>query len=440
MCLGGGAGEKRWSGVGAVGKGPGSVTTGFILLLLAALGAFFMAFNNGANDVANSFASAVGAKAITMRQAVLIAGLMNLIGAVLIGGNVSAKLITGVLNPTAFHGTTEYCVAMFSVLIAAGAFVLVSTLTKIPVSSSHSIVGSLIGASLVAGGVDTVNWGVLTGIVGSWFVSPVLAGALSYGLYAFIQNGILGTDHQVMERVRFYLPYILAVTVGVFVLILMKGSVLAAYKPAGLWEYAFFLGVLLPYATLVSQGLLRSLTLQMQDSRESAEAVFRRLQVGTSSYVAFAHGANDVANAISPVFAIYLVVESSGLPTEELVASTGVPLWILVLGGAGIATGIGLLGHRVIETLSSRITVIDNFKGFSIDFSAASTVVGASFLGLPVSSTHAATGAIVGTGLREGKGLDWRILGKIALAWIITVPVAGLLTVAVYYALAAVFL
>jgi PiT family inorganic phosphate transporter len=407
-----------------------------LILVLAALGALFMAFNNGANDVANSFASAVGAKAISMRQAVLIAGLMNLVGAVMIGGHVSAKLVTGVLNPSEFSDAVTYTVAMFSVLVAAGAFVLISTLTGLPVSSSHSIVGSLIGVSVVAGGVDTVNWGVLVGIVISWFVSPVLAGTLSYALYSLIQVGILGTDPQIMDRVRFYLPYILAVTIAVFVLILMKGSTLSAFRPASLWEYGLFMGVLLPYATLVSQGLLRSITLRMQDSRESAELVFRRLQVGTSSYVAFAHGANDVANAISPVFAVYLVVQSQGqLPTEEMVKSVGVPLWILVLGGAGIAVGIGLLGHRVIKTLSERITQLDNFKGFSVDFSAASTVVGASLLGLPVSSTHAATGAIVGTGIREGKGVDLGVLGRIVAAWVITVPAAGVLTIGVFQVL-----
>ncbi|MGF1469816.1 MAG: inorganic phosphate transporter [Sandaracinaceae bacterium] len=417
----------------------------YLLLGLAALGALFMAFNNGANDVANSFASAVGAKAISMRQAVLIAGLMNLIGAVLIGGNVSAKLITGVLNPDQFldaagePDATTYLVAMFSVLVAAGTFVLLSTLTKLPVSSSHSIVGSLVGASVVAGGVNTVNWPVLTGIVVSWFVSPVLAGLLSLGLYTFIKRGILASSSQVMERVRYYLPFIIALTIAVFVLILMKGSVLAAYRPSGWWEMTLFMVILIPYGTLVSQGTLRTLTMQMQDSEESAELVFRRLQVGTSSYVAFAHGANDVANAISPVFAVYLVVQSGGLPTEELVAATGVPLWILVLGGAGIALGIGTLGHRVIETLSEKITQIDNFKGFSVDFSAATTVVGASLLGLPVSSTHAATGAIVGTGLYEGKGIQWRVLGRIFAAWIVTVPVAGGFTVAVFFLLRLIF-
>ncbi|MEQ9499131.1 MAG: anion permease [Deltaproteobacteria bacterium] len=412
---------------------------GTLLLVLAALGALFMAFNNGANDVANSFASAVGAKAVSMKQAVLIAGMMNLLGAVLIGGKVSAKLITGVLNPSEFGDGTTYIIAMFSVLIAAGSFVLISTLTRLPVSSSHSIVGSLIGVSVVAGGIEAVNWPILVGIVASWFVSPLLAGAMSYGLYWFIDDVMLGDKPKLMERVRFYLPYVLAVTACVFALILLKGSTLSSLKPTGLWEYLLFLGVLLPYATLVSQGILRSATIAMTDSRESAEHVFRRLQIGTSSYVAFAHGANDVANAISPVFAVYIVVSQGGLPTDEIVDKIGVPMWILVLGGAGIAAGIGTLGHRVIETLSEKITKLDNFKGFSVDFSAASTVVGASLLGLPVSSTHAATGAIIGTGIKEGKGIDLRVVGRIAVAWLVTLPAAGGLTIVIYSLLTRIF-
>lgn len=409
---------------------------GLLLLVLAGCGAAFMAFNNGANDVANSFASAVGAKAISMKQAVMIAGLMNLVGAILIGGNVSEKLITGILNPEEFGDAQNYVVAMFSVLFAAGAFVLVSSLTHLPVSSSHAIVGSLIGVSVAASGMSAVNWPVLQTIVISWFVSPFLAGGLSFLMLTFVQTRILKEPNKELENLRVWLPYLLAITLAVFVLILMKGSSLAVFRPGTLWEYGLFLGVLLPYATLVAQVLLRALTSNMAEGRESSERVFRNLQVGTSSYVAFAHGANDVANSISPVFAVYLVVSSAGqLPTTELVGAHGVPLWILVLGGGGIALGIAVLGHRVIQTLSKEITELDNFKGFSVDFAAATTVVLASVMGLPVSSTHAATGAIIGTGVREGKGMNTRVLLKIVVAWVVTVPVAATISVGLYFLL-----
>ncbi|MEC8556515.1 MAG: inorganic phosphate transporter [Planctomycetota bacterium] len=411
---------------------------GTILLIMAALGAFFMAFNNGANDVANSFASAVGAKAISMKQAVLIAGIMNLLGAVMLGGYVSSKLITGVVDPAQFGDPKAYMLAMFAVLIAAGVFVLTATLFSMPVSSSHSIVGSLIGASVMAGGWSAVNWGELRNIVLSWFVSPILAAVLAAGLLSYIKSFIVKNGKEGMiARLQYFLPFVLATTVGFFALILMKGSSLKALKPDSFWEYLLFLGVVIPYGTIVSQALLRSLTGKMKDTSESIEKIFKNLQVGTSSYVAFAHGANDVANSIAPVFAIFLVVTHSGLPTKEILQDAHVPLWILILGGIGIAVGIGLLGHRVIETLSKKITTLNNTRGFSVDFSAASTVVIASLLGYPVSSTHAATGAIVGSGLRDGEKVKGKVLLKIFAMWVLTVPAAALITMAIYWLLAA---
>lgn len=408
--------------------------TGIILLILASLGAFFMAFNNGANDVANSFASAVGAEAITMKQAVLIAGIMNLLGAVLLGGYVSSKLITGVVNPAEFGDANQYMAAMFSVLIAAGLFVLSATLLSLPVSSSHSIVGSLIGVSIAAGGWNSINWAELTTIIISWFVSPILAALLATGVLTYIRTTIFGKKREGMiARLQYFLPFVLSITVGLFVLVLLKGSSLKQFKPGSWWEYLVFIGVVVPYGTMVFQALLRSLTSKMKDDEESVEKIFKNLQVGTSSYVAFAHGANDVANSIAPVFAIYLVVKHGGLPDEATVSSEHVPLWILVLGGIGIATGIGMLGHRVIETLSKKITKLNNSRGFSVDFSAASTVVLASLMSLPVSSTHAATGAIVGSGLTEGEAVKTKVLVKIFAMWIVTVPAAAIITIAIYW-------
>ncbi len=243
-----------------------------------------------------------------------------------------------------------------------------------------------------------------------------------------------------IARLQYFLPFVLATTVGFFALILMKGSSLKALKPDSFWEYLLFLGVVIPYGTIVSQALLRSLTSKMKDTSESIEKIFKNLQVGTSSYVALAHGANDVANSIAPVFAIFLVVTHSGLPTKEILQDAHVPLWIIILGGIGIAVGIGLLGHRVIETLSKKITTLKNTRGFSVDFSAASTVVIASLLGYPVSSTHAATGAIVGSGLRDGEKVKGKVLLKIFAMWVLTVPAAALITMAIYWLLAAIIL
>lgn len=404
-----------------------------LLLGLAGLCAFFMAFNNGANDVANSFASAVGAKAVTIKQAVVIAGFMNLLGALLLGGAVSTKLVTEVVQPQNFGTINSYICANFAALLGAGTFVLLSTWKALPVSSSHSIVGSLVGVSWVAGGADAVNMKEVTGIIISWFTSPLLAAFLGWFFYFLLRRLVLRDGSPgIRKRLEIYLPYGVGVGSFAFLLILMKGSSLKSLRPDDFWGYLLMAALVVPYITLAFQALLRQWLEKIEDSFEGSESIFRRLQVGTSSYVAFAHGANDVANAISPVFGIYLVVSASQLPTPELVAQAGIPLWILVLGGIGIAVGIGLLGHRVIQTLSEKITVINNSKGFCIDTATATTVVLATMLGMPVSSTHAATGAITGTGLGQKQSVRFQTLLKIFGGWIVTLPAAALVSAGFY--------
>ena len=401
-----------------------------LLAIAGALG-FFMAFNNGANDVANAFASAVGAKAITMEQAVIIAGVMNLLGAVLLGGIVSSTLITEVISPDQFEGPLTFVAAMFAVLLASGSFVLASSWFGLPVSSSHAIVGSLVGVAAVQAGWESIDWRIIAAIAASWVISPVLAGALASALLAVIRTVIVrGGRPGMIDRSRTFVPYIVAATAMVMLAVLVHGGA-GSGLPA--WQIALALALVAPYLVLTTQAVLGWWTAGQPDGREAVEAIFRRLQVGTSSYVAFAHGANDVANAISPVFAVALVLTNQGqLPNAQAVNAASVPLWILVLGGVGIAVGVGALGGRVIATLAERVTTIDNTKGFCVDVSAASTVVGASMLGLPVSSTHAATGAIVGTGIWERGTIDLKVLGRIALAWVVTVPSAMAITVAIF--------
>jgi PiT family inorganic phosphate transporter len=411
------------------------------ILGLAGICAFFMAFNNGANDVANSFASAVGARAISIRQAVIIAGFMNLVGALLLGGAVSTKLVTGIVEPGSFPDVPSYIAANFAALLGAGFFVLLSTFKGLPVSSSHSIVGSLVGVSWVAAGSAAIDNGQILLIVISWFTSPLIAAFLGWFFYFLVRKLIIRSDPRaIRHRIEVYLPYGVGITSFAFLLILMKGSTLKALRPDDAWGYLLMAALVVPYVTLAFQALLRQWLANMDDSKETMESVFRKLQVGTSSYVAFAHGANDVANAISPVFAIYLAVSTTGLPNAELVAEQGVPLWILVLGGTGIAVGIGLLGHRVIATLSEKITVINNSKGFCIDTATATTVVAATMLGLPVSSTHAATGAIAGTGLGRGASIQLPVLLKIFGGWIVTLPAAALTSAGIYLLLKLIFL
>lgn len=405
------------------------------LLVLAGLIGFVVAFNNGANDVANAFASAVGSKAISIEQAVVIAGVMNLAGAVLLGGIVSSTLITGVVDPGEFGSPGAFLAAMFAVMVATSAFVLAATFFGLPVSSSHAIVGSLIGVTIRQAGWGSVDWALILAIASTWIVLPVLSGLISSGLLAAIRRLIVRGDRPgKIGRLRLVVPYLVAVTAVVLLMVVMRGAAASLLSDRdGPWDYVLLVALLAPYVVLASQAAVRWWTADQADDRETVEAVFRRLQVGTSSYVAFAHGSNDVANAVSPLFAVALVVNRGmELPDAESIEGVGVPLLILALGGVGIASGVALLGHRVIRTLSERVTRIDNSKGFCVDFAAASGVVLASSIGLPVSTTHAATGGIVGTGIWERGEVDWKVLGRILLAWVVTVPAASAIAALMY--------
>ncbi|QDU64249.1 Sulfate permease CysP [Planctomycetes bacterium Pan216] len=412
---------------------------GLMLLIVTGIGGFFMAFTIGANDVANSFASAVGAKAITIKQAVAIAGLMNILGAVILGGNVSMTLITGIINPGNFASPDQYVLAMISILLAAAVFVFCSTVLGLPVSTTHALIGSLTGLAIFVAGWDSVNWGMMISIAITWVASPLIAALFSYLLVWFIQKSIVGDGGAgSIVRIKRVVPYIIGLTMGILLYFFLNAGALRRFKEFEVWEIVVLLAIVCPYTVLISQGLVTFWCNRVSDNLEGVESVFQRLQVGTSSYVAFAQGANDVANAISPLFAVFLVVQLHGLPSE--VGDYSVPIWILILGGAGIAAGIGILGHRVISTLGERLTPLTNTRGFSVDFSVATTVVAASMAGIPVSSSHAATGAVVGVGLYRGvKSVNFGILGGIFVAWIVTLPIAAVVAVGIFQLLNVIF-
>lgn len=411
-----------------------------LILVLASAGAFFMAFNNGANDVANAFASAVGSKAISMRLALALASVVTFLGALTLGGHVAGKLIDGVMNPTEFGSAAEYITAMLCVLLASGVFIFMATLTGLPVSSSHSIVGSLVGVSVLVAGWGAVNWPLIGFIALSWVVSPILAGALCALIckaiqYLIIRDGGAGT----LKRVLFWLPVLVSLIFAIAVWFIFQKifdvhKIVGAFMDVDGYEGWFIDDVIVALVLFVAlyvwlRSMVKNWLAERQDNGEGAEKAFAQLQVATSSYVAFGIGANDVANSISPVFAITVVISQSGIPDEF---AGSLPFWVLLLGGIGMATGISLLGNRVMKTLGDGVTKINNSRGFSIDFSVASTVVGASSLGIPVSTTHAATGAVVGSGLSSGQKVDFKVLLKIVSAWLVTLPAAALITIVLY--------
>ncbi|SDK42871.1 inorganic phosphate transporter, PiT family [Maridesulfovibrio ferrireducens] len=398
-----------------------------VFFYLSLFAGFMMAFNLGANDVANSMASAVGAKAISIKQAVFIAGTLNFAGAVFLGSQVTATVSKGIINADVIADPKVVMVGMFSALLAAGLWVLISTLTALPVSSTHSIVGSILGFGLVAGGPDVVNWMKMVGIVMSWIISPFFAATIAYLIFTHIRKTIL-FQKDFIHQAKKWAPIWMGLTV-----LLIALSFLYKTPVGKSLNLPFFGSLALAFAIagVVWLGGKLAVNKLVGDPEQGAEAVeetFRKLQIGTSCYVALSQGANDVANAIGPVAAIYLISKQ-----HVLLAKADVPLGLLVMGGVGIAIGIALLGYKVMGTVGTKITVLTNTRGFAVDFGAATTVLIASNMGLPVSSTHAAVGSVVGVGLARGfSAVNFQILGKIVLYWVLTVPIAALTSIIIF--------
>lgn len=410
----------------------------YIILGASILGGFFMAFSLGANDVANAMASAVGAKAISIRQAIIIAAALNFIGAVFLGSQVATTICRGIINPEVIADQQVLMLGMFASLLSSALWVLIATITALPVSSTHSIVGSIIGFGLVAGGPDVVHWWMMTGIVLSWIVSPFFGALIAYMVFMHIRKTILYRK-DIIKATWFWAPMWSALTV---VMVALSFCYKTPYgKNLQLNGWTGF--VIALAAGAVTVFAIRALMPKMMKSaspdtthREQVDEVFRNMQVGTACYVALSQGANDVANAIGPVIAIYFIATQG-----SMLGQMHVPVWLLILGGVGIATGIALMGHKVMGTVGERITKINNTRGFAVAFSSATTVLMASNLGLPVSTTHATVGSVVGVGLARGfHAVDFRVLGRIVLFWVLTVPIAAFSCIVIFQILRWTFL
>jgi PiT family inorganic phosphate transporter len=404
----------------------------FILSLLAG---FFMAFNLGANDVANAMASAVGAKAISVRQAVFIAGTLNFIGAVFLGSHVTATVSKGIINAEQIGDPQIMIVGMLGALLAAGTWVFIATLTALPVSSTHSIIGSILGFGLIAMGPGVVNWLVLGGVVLSWIISPFFAAAISFMAFTHIRRFILMHTNFFVQALR-WSPIWIALTAALILLSFLYKTPVGKQIPVSGWLGLLCIMIIVVFIWLISKKGIQKLMAGAERSAESVEFIFRRIQVGTSCYVALSQGANDVANAIGPVAAIYMISRQ-----HALFEQAEVPLGILALGGLGIALGVMIFGRKVMATVGTKITSLTNTRGFSVDFGAATTVLAASNLGLPVSTTHAAVGGVVGVGLARGfSAVDFGVLLRIIVYWVLTVPIAAFTSIVYFNILTALFL
>jgi len=416
---------------------------GQILLILAIIFGVFMAWGVGANDVANAMGTSVGSGAITLRQAVLIAMVFEFAGAYLAGGEVTATIRKGIIDPLALQGTPEYLVfGMLAALLAAGTWLLIASMVGWPVSTTHSIVGAIVGFAAVAISVDAVNWGKVSTIVASWVVSPLLAGTISYLLFKSVQRLILDTATP-FENAKRYIPiYMFMVGFMITMVTLIKG-LKHVFKDASfklsypeMFVIAAVVGVLVAIlgAYLMSRVKLND-NANDDDRFANVEKVFAILMVFTACAMAFAHGSNDVANAVGPMAAAIATIKSGAIT-----AKSTMPSWILLAGGIGIVVGLATFGYKVMATIGKKITELTPSRGFAAELGASCTVVLASGIGLPISTTHTLVGAVLGVGLARGiAALNLRMVGNIFTSWVITLPAGAILSITFFYIFKAIF-
>jgi len=471
------------------------VTT--ILLGIALAAGFYMAWSIGANDVANAMGTSVGSGALTVKRAVIIAAVLEFAGAFFVGTHVSETIRKGIINPDLFLGhEMDLVFGMIGALLAAAIWLQIASYYGWPVSTTHSIVGAVLGFGVMYGGVQAADWGQVSSIVVSWVISPLLCGIISYSIFVAIRKAIFYSERPV-EVAKKLTPYI----VFVVFLVLTLAMVFKGLKNVNL-DFDFIdslgLGVIIGIvAALISsvlvkrikhvsveetfdhgqsdkvgkrvdkalrqlekalaksdgqvnhqlstmvgdlkvieKDLTRKVTITSESSEyKTVERIFVYLQILSAGFVAFAHGANDVANAVGPLAAVITILQ-----TGAFAASSVVPLWVLVLGGVGIVIGLATWGWRVMMTIGKKITELTPSRGFSAEIAAAITIVLASKMGIPVSTTHTLVGGVLGVGFARGiKALNLKVVTNIVISWVITIPVGAIGAIVFYYILKAIF-
>ena len=469
-----------------------------IIITLAVIFGFYMAWGIGANDVANAMGTSVGSGALTLRRAVILAAILEFSGAFLVGSHVSETVRQGIVDPLIFTGDgMSFMLGMLAALLAAGVWLQWASWKGWPVSTTHSIVGAIVGFGVAYGGLAAIHWDKLGTIVASWVISPLLSGTISYFIFRFILRFIFYRERPLQSAKRLA-PYLVFFVFSVLTLALvfkgLKNLNLDLGTPAA---FAVASGVGL-VASLVAVWIVSRMPEQERDRRpggnqaitnpatvqalekavkhlekvqstapehmqskisdaldnvkrlrfesqksyefhtntaeyKSVEKLFVYLQILSASMVAFAHGANDVANAIGPMSAIISVAVAGG---ESIAAKTPVPLWVLALGGLGIAIGLATWGWRVIETVGRNITQLTPTRGFSAEIGAATTIVLASKLGLPISTTHTLVGAVLGVGLARGiSAVNLITVRDVVVSWVVTIPAGASLAIIFFYGL-----
>ena len=410
------------------------INYGPYLLISGCVFGFFMAWGIGANDVANAMGTSVGARALTLAQAILVACIFEFAGAYLAGGEVTSTIRKGIIDPSLLSNSPQLLVfGMLASLLAAGTWLLIASYNGWPVSTTHSIVGAIVGFAAVGISVDAVSWAKVTSIVSSWIVSPLMAGTISFMIFRSVQHLILNTENPFLNAKKYIPGYMFLVGFVLSMVTLLKGL-----KHIGLdisfiesLQYSILIGIGIALLGITLLKKVKNTEQQRGDVVfDGVERVFAILMIFTACAMAFAHGSNDVANAVGPLAAIVNVVQSGG----EIAAKSTMPWWILLLGGAGIIAGLAMLGYKVIETVGRNITELTPSRGFAAELAAATTVVLASGTGLPISTTHTLVGAVLGVGLARGlSAIDLSVVGRIILSWIVTLPVGAGLSIMFFF-------
>lgn len=413
---------------------------GSILVIVTAVLGFLMAFGIGANDVSNAMGTSVGSGTITVKQAIMIAMVFELAGAYLAGGEVADTIKSGIIQADAFTDMPGTLVlGMMSSLCASGVWLIIATKMGWPVSGTHTIIGAVTGFALVTVGGESIQWGQLTGIVGSWFITPVLAGIIAFIIFVNSQKLIFNRSEP-FKQAKKYGPFYMGVTIFILAIVtISKGLKHVGLNLSG-WETFGISITLAIIAGVLGAIYFRSQAftnkVKDQSSFGGVEKIFSILMLLTACAMAFAHGSNDVANAIGPLAAVESIVANGG----DIASKTGMAPWVLPLGALGMGVGLAIMGKSVMATVGTGITELTPSRGFAAQFACAVTVVLASGTGLPISTTQTLVGAILGVGFARGiAAINLGIIRNIVASWFVTLPAGAVLSIVIYYILHAIF-
>ena len=413
---------------------------GMVFMVMAIIFGLYMTWGIGANDVANAMGTSVGSGAITVKQAIIIAAIFEFAGAFIAGGSVTATIRKGIIDPAAITGSPELLVyGMLAALLAAAIWLMVASYRGWPVSTTHSIVGAIVGFAIAGIGMDAVNWPKIGQIAASWIVSPLLGGVIALVLMLSIRKLILNAENP-FDKAKTYGPfYVFLVGFIVSLVTLFKGlkHLKLEFSMGESFVIAVIFGLIVAF---IGRLMINRVEVDRAADRDfhyaSVEKAFVPMMIFTACAMAFAHGSNDVANGIGPLAAVVSIVQSGG----EVGQKASLPIWILILGGAGIVVGLATMGWKVMQTIGTKITELTPTRGYCATWAAATTVVLASKTGLPVSTTHIAVGAVMGVGLARGLGaLDLRVIGNIVVSWVVTLPAGGILAAIFFFIFKGIF-